>query len=103
MGEQRNVGRQIGSTIEQARESGRELKQTASELGETARGRLGETFEDLRHRFDETRQVVVDRTREAARATNTYVNENPWIAVGISVGVGLLAGMMISRRSAPMQ
>jgi ElaB/YqjD/DUF883 family membrane-anchored ribosome-binding protein len=36
--------------------------------------------------------------RDLANGTNQYVHEKPWMAVGISAGVGILVGMLISRR-----
>ncbi|MES2325122.1 MAG: YqjD family protein [Pseudomonadota bacterium] len=46
-------------------------------------------------RFEET---VVEKTKEAAKATDEYVHENPWKSVGIGAAVGLVIGMLISRR-----
>ena len=37
-------------------------------------------------------------TKEAARATDEYVHEHPWQAVGAAAGVGFLIGMLIARR-----
>ena len=42
--------------------------------------------------------VMLDKTKQAARATDEYVHENPWKAVGIAAGVGFLVGLLISRR-----
>ena len=38
------------------------------------------------------------KAKEAGQATDAYVRENPWQAVGIAAGAGLLIGMLISRR-----
>jgi len=35
---------------------------------------------------------------EAVKATETYVRENPWQSVGIAAGIGLVLGLLISRR-----
>jgi ElaB/YqjD/DUF883 family membrane-anchored ribosome-binding protein len=43
-------------------------------------------------------EVVVEKTKEAAKATDEYVHENPWRAIAIGAGVGLLLGVAISRR-----
>jgi len=40
----------------------------------------------------------VAKTRAAAKATDAYVHESPWTAVGIAAGVGLLVGVLIGRR-----
>jgi ElaB/YqjD/DUF883 family membrane-anchored ribosome-binding protein len=36
-------------------------------------------------------------TQQAAKATDDFVHENPWRAVGIAAGVSLVVGMLISR------
>jgi ElaB/YqjD/DUF883 family membrane-anchored ribosome-binding protein len=41
---------------------------------------------------------MLDRTKQAARVTDEYVHENPWKAVGIAAGVGLIVGLLIGRR-----
>ena len=44
-------------------------------------------------------EVVVEKTKEAAKATDEYVHENPWKAIAIGATVGLLLGVAISRNS----
>ena len=34
----------------------------------------------------------------AGHATDEFVHENPWKSVGIAAGVGLLLGLLVSRR-----
>ena len=34
----------------------------------------------------------------AARATDDYVKENPWKAVGLGTAVGVVIGMLIARK-----
>ena len=46
-------------------------------------------------RFEET---VVQRTKEAAKATDEFVTENPWKAVGVGAAAGILIGMLIARK-----
>ena len=43
-------------------------------------------------------EVVVEKTKEAAKATDEFVHENPWRSIAIGAGVGLLLGLAISRR-----
>ena len=40
----------------------------------------------------------MDKAKEAARATDDFVHEHPWKAVGIGAAVGVIVGMLISRR-----
>ncbi len=77
------------------------LLATADQTGEkiaSLRGRIRERMLDARIRLDEAEAVLVEKTRAAARATDDYVHENPWQAVGIGAGVGLLLGLLLGRR-----
>jgi ElaB/YqjD/DUF883 family membrane-anchored ribosome-binding protein len=38
---------------------------------------------------------AMEKTKEAARATDTYVHENPWQAIGFTAGVSVLVGVTI--------
>jgi ElaB/YqjD/DUF883 family membrane-anchored ribosome-binding protein len=46
----------------------------------------------------EAEQAALVKAKAAAEATDTYVHENPWQAVGIAAGVGLVIGLLIGRR-----
>ncbi|HSB49641.1 MAG TPA: hypothetical protein VLD15_09005 [Burkholderiales bacterium] len=41
---------------------------------------------------------VGDSAREAASEIDEQVRSNPWAAVGIAAGVGLLLGLLLSRK-----
>lgn len=43
-------------------------------------------------------EALVAKTKEAAKATDEYVHENPWKSVGIGAAVGVLVGLLIARR-----
>jgi ElaB/YqjD/DUF883 family membrane-anchored ribosome-binding protein len=49
-------------------------------------------------RLADAEAAIVAKSRAAARATDTYVHESPWTAVGVAAGVGLLVGLIIGRR-----
>jgi ElaB/YqjD/DUF883 family membrane-anchored ribosome-binding protein len=42
--------------------------------------------------------AMADKAKAVARATDDYVHDNPWKAVGIAAGIGLFAGLLIGRR-----
>ena len=52
----------------------------------------------MREALADAEAALVDKTKAAARATDDFVHENPWKAVGIAAGVGLLLGVIIGRR-----
>lgn len=62
------------------------------------REHIAERLRDAKLRIADAEDLVIDRTKAAARATDDYVNENPWCAVGIAAGIGLLLGILIGRR-----
>jgi ElaB/YqjD/DUF883 family membrane-anchored ribosome-binding protein len=77
------------------------LHATANQAGEkvtAVRGRVQERLRLARDELDRAEAAVVNRTRAAARATDGYVHEHPWTVAGVCAGVGLLLGMLISRR-----
>jgi len=77
------------------------LRATAGVAGEKMsdlRERIGERLRDAKLRIADAEAVFVDKTKAAARATDDFVNDNPWQAVGIAAGVGVLLGIIIGRR-----
>jgi ElaB/YqjD/DUF883 family membrane-anchored ribosome-binding protein len=62
------------------------------------RERVAENLKDARHRLADAEELVKAKTRAAARATDDYVHEHPWKAVGMAAGVGLIVGLLIGRR-----
>jgi ElaB/YqjD/DUF883 family membrane-anchored ribosome-binding protein len=77
------------------------LRATASQAGDqiaAARERIQDSLYRAKVKLAEVEGVVVDSTREMARATDEYVHDHPWRAVGIAAGVGLIVGLLISRR-----
>lgn len=77
------------------------LRATAGVAGDKMaelRERIGVHLRDAKLRLEDAEALVVDKAKAAASATDDYVNENPWQAVGIAAGVGLLLGLIIGRR-----
>ena len=77
------------------------LRATAGQMGEkavVARERIQESLRVAKDKLARAEEVVIDKTKAAARATDDYVHDHPWGAVGIAAAVGLVIGMLISRR-----
>ena len=77
------------------------MQATAHETGDravAARNRIMETLASAKDRLVSVEQAIAARTKAAAKATDEYVHEHPWQAVGIAAGVGFLVGMLVSRR-----
>lgn len=77
------------------------LKATASQAGEkvsVARERVEASLRSARTRLEEAEEVVRASARNAARATDAYVHDHPWKAVGAAAAAGFLLGLLVNRR-----
>jgi ElaB/YqjD/DUF883 family membrane-anchored ribosome-binding protein len=77
------------------------LRATASQAGEkvvAARERIQASLATAKVKLGEAERALLEKTKQAAKATDEYVHENPWQAVGIAAAAGFLLGLLISRR-----
>jgi ElaB/YqjD/DUF883 family membrane-anchored ribosome-binding protein len=69
----------------------------------------GEEFKVAKAKFERTlvkakddivrlEEAAVEKAKVAAKATDEYVKENPWKAVGLGTAVGVVIGMLIARK-----
>lgn len=49
-------------------------------------------------KLHEAQNSVIDSAKEASDCTEVYVKENPWRAIGVAAGIGLVIGFMAARR-----
>ena len=77
------------------------LRATASTAGEkvgAARERIQASLATAKVKLTDAERALVDKTKDAAKAADEYVQDNPWQAVGIAAAAGLVLGVLISRR-----
>ena len=77
------------------------LKATSTQTGDRiqeVRAHAEQSLREAKARLGELEEQALRRAREMADATQEYVRDNPWRSVGVAAGVGLLLGMLISRR-----
>lgn len=81
---------------------GQEAAKVAGEARQNmsgAAGRAREFISDARDTAVEYGQQGYDMARERASEmkdkTQKYITDNPWYAIGIAAGVGLLVGMLL--------
>ncbi|HEX2604244.1 MAG TPA: DUF883 family protein [Oxalicibacterium sp.] len=97
------------TTLKTTRTDIRTLVKDAQELFREATTVTGEKADELRNRglqlldsamgkAQEVQAAALETGKELAAQTDDYVRENPWRAVAISAGVGLVIGMLISRK-----
>ena len=81
----------------------------AEELLRATAGQTGERVEKIRAKAEESLRVARDRMQSAGKAVrqsamdaadtvDEQVHKNPWAAVGIAAGIGLVVGILLARR-----
>lgn len=77
------------------------LKATAAQQGEkinAVRTRVEASLDAARSWVVEIEQAAEEKAKEAAKATDVYVHENPWQAIAIAAGIGFVFGALARRR-----
>jgi ElaB/YqjD/DUF883 family membrane-anchored ribosome-binding protein len=77
------------------------LKASATQTGERiekVRAHAEESLRTARARLVESGDAVGQKARAAASNVDDLAHKQPWAAAGIAAGVGLLVGLLISRR-----
>lgn len=71
----------------------------ANDKVQEVRTRAEESLKQARSSIDSMEDGALHRAKELANQADSYVRENPWQAVGVAAGIGLLLGALLSRRS----
>ncbi len=90
---------------------GNEVKNFIADLEEMVSAKTNGTFDvsqiksditsriaDYKSSVEAASQKVVAQAKHQAEGVNTYVHDEPWKAIGVGFAVGLLLGVVISRR-----
>ena len=99
----------LSSHLKTSRNDMKSLVRDAQELFREAATATGDTAEGLRSKglalldsalakAQDAQAAALDTGKELVTNADDYVQENPWRAVAISAGVGLLLGLVIGRR-----
>lgn len=70
----------------------------AADKAAVARDRLQDHLHNAKVKLASAEDLVIQSSKQAARATDDFVHEHPWRAVGVGAGVGLIIGLLIGRR-----
>lgn len=77
------------------------VRATASQSGEKlaeARSKAQQALQAARAAVARAEAAATEQAKLAAKATDQYVQDNPWTAIGIAAGAGLLIGLLVGRR-----
>ena len=75
-----------------------EAADDASDKAAATRARVRETLAQAREQIDRLEEKVLFEAKIAAREADRFVRERPWQAVGIAAAVGLVIGVLVSRK-----
>jgi ElaB/YqjD/DUF883 family membrane-anchored ribosome-binding protein len=92
----------LAHSLQQMVDEAEHLLANAQRSGSEQFNHARDKFEaQLRHAKSELHQMqdsASDKARRAARATDHAVHDHPYAAMGLAGGIGLLLGMLITRR-----
>jgi len=77
------------------------LRLTVDQVGESAaevRHRVQDRIDQAKVDMAQLQDVALAKAKEAGHVADDFVHDHPWKAVGIASGVGLLLGLLLSRR-----
>ena len=78
------------------------LMQASAEYGgektAEARARIRESLDAAKRRLHEAERAALRQGEDAVHATEDYTRKNPWQALGIAAGIGLVIGVLVARR-----
>lgn len=94
----KTVRNDMKTLVRDAQQLFREASLATGERAEELRAKGQDLLDGAALRAQELQAAAMETGKELAAGTDSYVRQNPWKAVAISAGVGLLVGMLISRK-----
>jgi len=76
------------------------FKATATQAGEkvaVARQKVEQSLIEGKKALADAEKVFVKKSKECAEIADDYVRENPWNAIAVAAGIGLVLGLLIRR------
>jgi ElaB/YqjD/DUF883 family membrane-anchored ribosome-binding protein len=88
----------VNTVLADAEELLRQATQATGEQAAELRRRAQSAISKAKIKLSDAEQRAVEQAKTAAKATDNWVHDHPWSAVGIAGTIGVLLGLMINRR-----
>lgn len=96
--DQHRLARSLEQLVNDAEAFLKTAQHSGSEQFAAARDRIESGLRHARSELAALEDVAAYKVRRAARAADTAVHDHPYATAGLAAGVGILIGMLISRR-----
>ncbi|MGI4849577.1 MAG: DUF883 family protein [Janthinobacterium lividum] len=94
----KTVRTDMKTLIRDAQDLFREATSVTGVKADELRGRGLALLDTAMSKAQDVQAVAMEKGREVADTADQYVKENPWRAVAIASGVGVLVGLLIARK-----
>jgi ElaB/YqjD/DUF883 family membrane-anchored ribosome-binding protein len=88
----------VNVVLQDAEELLRQAGQATGEEAKELRGRAQAAIRRAKDSMIEFEQRAVAQTKAAAHATDDWIHDHPWTALGIAAGVAFLVGLAVNRK-----
>lgn len=88
----------VNAVLQDAEELLRQAGQTTGEEARELRGRAQAAIMQAKDSLYEFERRAVAQTRAAAQATDGWVHQHPWTALGVAAGIAFLVGLAVNRK-----
>jgi ElaB/YqjD/DUF883 family membrane-anchored ribosome-binding protein len=94
----KTVQSDMKTLVKDAQDLFREATLATGEKADALRARGMSLLETAMAKAQEVQAAAIETGKEMADTADNFVQENPWKAVAIAGGVGVLVGMLIARK-----
>jgi ElaB/YqjD/DUF883 family membrane-anchored ribosome-binding protein len=88
----------VNAVLQDAEELLRQAGHAGGEEAKELRARAQAAIRRAKDAMLEFEHRAVAQTKAAAHATDTWVHQHPWTALGIAAGVAFLVGLAVNRK-----
>jgi ElaB/YqjD/DUF883 family membrane-anchored ribosome-binding protein len=93
-----DLGEEIGNLVEAMEEVFAAASADSGEKISELKGQAEATARKAKAQLSTLEKRAVAKARKIAADSDDYVHDNPWAAIGIGAGLGLLLGLVMGRK-----